>query len=204
MTGKILLVTDGFFHPPVLGRITLHNILRQMDGFSFNHTRSLEHLPQDLDRFSALVLHYHHKAISPAALARLEGFVKGGGGILAIHAATASFMQAELYFEILGGRFTGHGPVEAFEVLSQKGKIFGGIEGFSVKDELYVHELHPGIQVHFTARYAGQAHPMVWTRRYGEGKVCYACPGHTSETMSNPVYQRVLRRGLKHVASSER
>ena len=29
---KILLVTDGFFHPPLLGRLTLHRILCQMNG----------------------------------------------------------------------------------------------------------------------------------------------------------------------------
>ena len=34
---------------------------------------------------------------------------------------------------------------------------------------------------------------MVWTYRYGKGKVCYAVPGHTSATMSNPIYQKILQ-----------
>lgn len=161
------------------------------------YVNSLEKLPADVDKFSALVLHYHHKTISPAALARLDGFVKSGGGILAIHAATASFKETLAYFDILGGRFIGHGKVEPFEVSSKNSKIFSGISNFTVKDELYIHELNDKIQVHFTAKHEGKDVPVVWTFQYGKGKVCYAVPGHTSATMSNPTYQVVLRRGLE-------
>jgi type 1 glutamine amidotransferase len=198
---NILLITDGIFHPPLPGRVTLHRIIRQMSGFSFEHIHSMEQLPANLDRFSALVLHFHHKRISPLALARLDAFVKNGGGILAIHATTASFKQTLPYFDILGGRFIGHGPVEKFEVRQVKDEIFGATGAFVVRDELYLHELKPGIEVHFTAMHAGQEVPVVWTLQYGEGKVCYAVPGHTSGTMSNPAYQTILRRGLEWVCT---
>ena len=196
---KVILVTDGIFHPPLLGRMALIRVLRQMDDFSFRHIHSMEQLPVDLDKCSALVLHYHHKRISAEALARLRGFVENGGGILAIHAATASFKETQPYFEILGGRFMEHGKVDIFEVRLVKHDIFSGISDFVVKDELYIHELKPGIEVHFTAKQAGQEVPIVWTYRYGKGKVCYAVPGHTMSSMYNPAYQDVLRRGLKWV-----
>ena len=196
---KILLVTDGFFHPPLPGRVTLHRFLHRMDGFSFEHIGSLEQLPADLEQFSAMVLHYHHKTISPSALARLEEFVGNGGGVLAIHAATASFKETLPYFDILGGRFIGHGKVEAFEVRQVKDEIFSGIGDFVVKDELYLHEMKLDIDVHFVTSHAGQDVPVVWTYRYGKGKVCYAVPGHTSGTMHNRTYQQVLQRGLEWV-----
>ncbi len=199
MTG-ILLVTDGIFHPPLLGRFILHGILRKMEGYSFEHIRSLDRLPEDLDRFSAMVLHYHHRRISPGALARLETFVGNGGGILAIHSATASFKQAGPYFEILGGRFIGHAAVENIQVRQVKEGFFGGIGDFVIKDELYLHEFKAGIEVFFTARHAGEDVPVVWTYRHGKGKVCYAMPGHTSAVMSSPAYQEILCRGLKWVA----
>jgi type 1 glutamine amidotransferase len=200
MTKHILLVTDGIFHPPLWGRITLYRLLRQMDGVILRHVRSLEKLPADVGRFSALVLHYHHERLSPAALARLDEYTRSGGGILALHAATASFTETLSYFDILGGKFIGHGAVEPFEVVNQGYELFRGIPDFTVTDELYIHELREGIQVHFAARHEGQDVPVVWTYRYGKGRVCYAVPGHTNESMSNPAYQEVLRRGLAWVA----
>jgi type 1 glutamine amidotransferase len=196
---KVLLVTDGVFHPPLWGRMILRNSLRKLQGFSFEHVRSLEKLPVDLSMFSAMVLHYHHKTISDSALKRLDNFVRNGGGILAVHAATASFKQTMPYFKILGGRFIGHGKVENFKVQKVRDDVFAGIENFVVKDELYIHELEPSIEVHFTAKHEGRDIPVVWTYRYGKGKVCYAVPGHTSTTMSNLTYQKILRRGLEWV-----
>jgi uncharacterized protein len=196
MIKNILLVTGGIFHPPLLGRLILQRVLRQMEGFSFEHIRSLEQLPAHLERFSAMLLHFHHKAISPAALMKLDDFVKNGGGILAIHAATASFKETRSYFDILGGRFIGHGKVENFEIINQHSEIFRGIPNFTVKDELYIHEVNERIQVQFAAVHEGKAVPVVWTYQYGSGKVCYAVPGHVSATMDNPVYQEVLRRAV--------
>ena len=204
---KILLVTDGFFHPPLMGRIALHQNLKQLNDFAFVHVSSLEKLPAELETFSALVLYYHRKTISGTALKKLENFVSNGGGILAIHAATASFKESVPYFEILGGRFIGHGAVENFEVRRSKfseaetgrDDIFGGLENFVVKDELYIHELQPGIEVHFTAQLQGRDVPVVWTYHHGKGKVCYAGPGHTTGSMCNKTYQQILQRGLRWV-----
>jgi uncharacterized protein len=199
MTRNVLLITDGIFHPPLLGRLVLQRSLKELEGFAFEHIRSLEQLPDDVEKYSALVLHYHHKRISPAALVRLGDFVKRGGGILAIHAATASFKETLPYFDILGGRFSGHGKVEQFEVVNQSSDIFIGIPNFCVKDELYLHELNDRIRIHFTASYAGKDVPVVWTYQYGKGKVCYAVPGHTTATMRNQDYLQVLQHGLQWV-----
>ena len=198
---KILLVTAGSFHPPRGGRTAVHRALARLEGFSFQQIRSLEQMPGDVDSCAALVLYYHQKTITAPALARLDSFVKNGGGILALHSATASFKDEPHYFEILGGRFTGHGAVEDFAVRPVKSDVFAGIGEFTIKDELYLHELQPGIEVHFTAQHQGQAVPVVWTFRYGKGKVCYAVPGHTTESMKHPAIQEILQRGLRWVTA---
>ncbi len=172
------------------------------DGYSFRHVPSLERLPADLDKYSALVLYYHHKTISDAALSRLEEFTAGGGGILAVHSATASFKDSPRYVEILGGRFTGHGPVESFEVRSRSYTIFRGIEPFTIRDELYLHELQPGIDVHFTAVHGSSETPVVWTHLYKSGRVCYVEPGHITGSLKHPAVQEILRRGLSWVCGA--
>jgi uncharacterized protein len=196
---RVLLVTAGFFHPPYRGRLELDKSLARLDCFTFQHAGSMERLPQDLESYSALVIYIHHKKISQSALAALDSFVAKGGGILAIHSATASFKETMHYFEILGGRFIGHGAIENIEIKHRRSEIFGQIGNLVVRDELYLHDLQPGIAVHFTAKHAGQDVPVVWTYRYGKGKVCYAVPGHTTATMRNPIYQQILQRGLSWV-----
>jgi hypothetical protein len=197
---NVLLVSNSFIHPPFAGRRALQHALAQLADFSLRQVRSLEQLPADVEKYAAVVLYFHHKTISAAALDRLDAFVKNGGGVLAVHSATASFKDQAHYFEILGGRFVGHGAVEHFEIKQVRDDVFGGIGNFTVKDELYLHELQPGIEVHFTARHEGQDVPVVWTYRYGKGKVCYAVPGHTAESMKHPALQEILRRGLQWVS----
>ena len=200
MEKKILLVTDGFFHPPFWGRVALRSALDELAGFEFELVAALDELPNNLASFSALVLYFHHKKISTEALAKLDEFVSKGGGVLGIHSATASFKEEERYFEILGGRFVGHGKVESFKVKRLKEDVFAGIDDFVVRDELYLHELQTGIDVHFTAQHDGKDVPAVWTYQYGKGRVCYAVPGHTTSTMKNTTYQQVLKRGLEWVS----
>ena len=200
---RVLLVTDGMVHPPFWARKALVKAFEGLDGFEFISIRSLENLPGDVDSFAAMVLYFHHKEISNEALTTLKDFVLHGGGILGVHSATASFKQEEAYFEILGGRFTGRGPVERFDVTPViDGTLFDGIPAFRVGDELYIHELQPGIETHFTAIYQGEEIPAVWTYHYGSGRVCYAVPGHTAESLKNSTYQKVLRRGLLWVSKS--
>jgi len=189
----VLLVSSGIVHPSLLERFWLR---RALPGGRWQRAASLEALPRlALDSFQVLVLYYHHKAISPAALDCLDAYVRRGGGVLAIHAATASFKQEPRYFDILGGRFVGHGPVESFAVRPvDQDPLFGDIPPFTVRDELYRHEMVAEVRV----RMVGGAEdvPVVWTRHHERGRVCYCVFGHTISAMRHPQVQEVLRRGL--------
>jgi type 1 glutamine amidotransferase len=201
---KLLVISAGIFHPPMLGRRALEGLLQET-GASSRFGASLEVLPcSDLSGIDVLVLYFHKKQISQAALQALDLFVSRGGGVLAIHSATASFKQDPHYYKILGGRFAGHAPLAPFTVQPVEGSLLAKTSAaFSVRDELYLHDLQPGVSVHFVAEHAGENVPVVWTLPYGEGRVCYACPGHTSQTMRNPAYQNILRNGLDWAASRQ-
>lgn len=198
---SVLVISAGFIHPPFLGRLALRQVLNSEPGFSFHYRSSLENLPDDLSDYTALILYIHQSTISPAALDALDQFVSNGGGLLALHSATASFKETFHYFKILGGRFIGHGPVESFRIQRQAGSlVFDDIPDFTVFDELYLHELEPDIEVHFYSQYQGKPVPIVWTRNWGAGKVFYAVPGHTSASMRCKPFQKIIRRGLQWVS----
>jgi type 1 glutamine amidotransferase len=194
----ILLVSDGFFHPPFLARRQVRQTLGSLPGYQLSQVRHINSLASlDIERFQAMVFYFHHNDIAPDALAAVEQFVHGGGGILAIHSATASFQDQPRFCEVLGGCFAGHGPVESFEIRpTLDDGLFGGIGPFVVEDELYIHDLQPDIQVHFTAQYEEKPQPLVWTRAVGDGRVCTVSPGHRTATVKQPEIQEILRRGL--------
>jgi type 1 glutamine amidotransferase len=194
-----LLVFDGLFHPPWLGRRNLERSLRMIPGWAFKRVPSLEKTLQlAMDSFPCLALYFHHKTLSQPALDRLDQYLRQGGGVLAIHSASASFKEQSQYFQILGGRFREHEPVEKFWVnpSDEKDDIFSGIPGFALQDELYRHEYDPTNQVHFTTTVDGEIEPVVWTRHHGKGRVCYCSLGHTISSMRNPHVLKILRRGL--------
>jgi type 1 glutamine amidotransferase len=199
MATKVLFVSAGIVHPPLLARIWLGRLFSGLEGFQVLESRSIEALRQmDPSSLHCLVLYMHQKSISKAALEILDAYVSDGGGVLGIHSATASFKKSTAYFKILGGRFTGHGPIERFEIrpCQDQDEIFGTIPPFAVKDELYIHELEPDIRVHFVTERAGEEIPMVWTRRHGQGRVCYVEPGHRTASLRHPALQEILKRGL--------
>lgn len=199
MKTSVLLISDGIRHPPLLGRFWLRWGLEAMPGYRFRRVGSLEALPGlRLGSFAALVLYFHHETISPAALESLEAFVRQGGGLLAVHSASASFKREPRYFEILGGRFREHGPVAPFQVrpVTPQDEVFRGIPAFAVKDELYRHDYDAENRVHFAVMVGEEREPLVWTRYFGQGRVCYCALGHTAETMRHPHVRAILQRGL--------
>jgi len=198
---RVLFVINGGEHPTYACRKELIQTLMQVKHISFNHIKSLDLLPNDLQKYAALVLYFHEQLLSERALNLFDQFVSKGGGVLAVHSATASFMDSSQYFEILGGRFMRHGPITEFQVtpVGDESDIFFEIPPFFVEDELYVHDLQPDIRPQFTASDGIKEVPVVWTHRYGIGRVCYAVPGHRIETMRHPDYQNLLRQGLSWV-----
>ncbi len=201
---RVVLVTDGLFHPPFRARKALHRTLAALETYEFTHIRSLEHLPDRMEIYSAVVLYFHHKAITEESLTKLDAYISSGGGLLGVHSATASFKKANHYFEILGGKFIGHGPVEKFCIQPiGRAPVFQNIPSFEVKDELYIHETQPGNEVHFISTYQGEEIPVVWTRMYNQGRICYAGLGHRTQTMKAAAFQTILQQGLSWVVGDE-
>ena len=197
---EILLVSDGFFHPPRQARQIVRDVITAVPNHKVTQVKHLNFLLSlDMTRFQAIVLYVHHKHIALDTMTALEQFVQSGGGLLAIHSATASFKQEPRYFDLIGGRFTRHGPVEEIDIgpAPKNDEIFGNIGAFTIKDELYQHEFKSDIRLHFATIYDGVTTPVVWTRQFGNGRVCYVGPGHRADTMKHPEIQEILRRGLK-------
>lgn len=206
METPVLLVSDGLVHPSLPGRFWLRRALTALPGYRYRRVASLESLVGlPPDSFRAIVLYVHHNILSPAALESLDLFLSQGGGLLALHSASASFKDEPRYYDILGGQFVHHGPVEEFIVqpAAPQDEVFGAMTPFSVRDELYRHEYDPANRIRFYTAVGGEREPVVWTRHWGRGRVCYCALGHTLGAMRHPHVHQILQRGLAWVAKGE-
>ena len=205
MAISVLLVSDGLVHPNLIARLRLRQALDCAPGFRFQQVRSLEKLVGlKAAAYPAMVLYFHHKRISAAALAALEAYTRQGGGLLAIHSAAASFKQESDYTKIIGGRFVRHGPIRAYTVYPalDADPIYGGIAPFTLRDELYRHEWEAGNRVHFNVQVDGESEPLVWTRSYGQGRVAYCAAGHTASSFQQAGIRQILARSLRWLTHS--
>jgi type 1 glutamine amidotransferase len=206
METPVLLVSDGLVHPSLPGRFLLRRALMALPGYRLQRVPTLESLPHlPPSTFRAIVLYVHHTTLSPVALEALEGFLQAGGGLLAIHSASASFREEPRYIHILGGQFVDHGPVEEFVVQPDlpQDAVFGPMTSFTVRDELYRHDYDAANRIHFYTTVSGEREPVVWTRHQGKGRVCYCALGHTLGVMRHPHVRQILQRGLVWAATRE-
>jgi type 1 glutamine amidotransferase len=124
----------------------------------------------------------------------LTTWVRGGGALLAAHAATTSAQSSPAMRKLLGGVFVEHPPQFSFTVypVYRAHPITAGIPAFAVHDEFYMERHEHDVEVHMVALDRGVAYPMVWTRAEGEGRVAHIAMGHDEKVWRLEPYQRLM------------
>jgi hypothetical protein len=140
--------------------------------------------------------------------ASLLAFVKGGKGLIGIHASTDCFYKWREFGEMTGGYFDGHPwneevGIKIDDPASPITKAFGG-EGFMVKDEIYQFgpgnagweaysrdRLHVLLSLDMTktkdkGKRADKDYAVAWIHDYGKGRAFYCSLGHYNEIFWTP------------------
>ncbi len=129
--------------------------------------------------------------LSSAARDGLLGHLAAGKGILAMHAATICFDDWPIYRDILGAWWewghSGHAPVQehTVSVVDDRHPITRDLGEFMITDE---------VEPLLSGTWDGVTEPLLWTRQYGGGHICYNALGHGAEAFAHPVMQTLLRR----------
>ena len=74
--------------------------------------------------------------------------------------------------------------------------LAGASPALTVSDEFYLQDCDPSLDVHMIALDRGVAHPMVWSRSEGEGRVAYVAMGHGESVWKHSLYQRLVIQAL--------
>ena len=200
---------EGFFHK---GGIITGNKAVQLMGEKTGAYESVisEDMamfdPGKLDQFDAVIFNNttQLKFNDPKHRETLMKFIKGGKGIVGIHAATDNFPTWPEAAEMMGGLFAGHpwggGGTWAMKLDEPDhvlNKGFGG-KGFWVKDEIYRmrepytrENLRILVSLDMTKEVNKKGRPdndnaVSWLREYGKGRLFYCSLGHNNSVFWTP------------------
>jgi len=146
-------------------------------------------------------------AYSPPTRTRdaLARFVRGGGGMLAVHTAPICFDDWPEWGAIVGGSWQWgtsshppYGPVRA-DVVGDHPVVAGLTGTIEMSDEVYG-DLAVGDDVEVLALAKRDAddddQPVMWAHRYGRGRVVFDGFGHDVDSIVHPQNARVLIQAL--------
>lgn len=140
----------------------------------------------------------------------LQQFVRGGGGVLAIHAAADSHYNWPWYTRMIGGHFARHpaGTPKGRIIVVAPGDaaVAGLARNVERTDEWYYFEDYdPVSKVLVTLDPASigekdtNPNPVAWTRSINDGRIFYTAMGHTKESYSDPWFLAHLSAGFDWV-----
>ena len=97
----------------------------------------------DPSSYDAVIMYTVGGELTPAQEQGLVGYVRAGGGLVAIHCANAELEKFTEYTEMIGTVFVSHGPVSAFnvETLPEAAPCLPRLSpNFSITDEFHMRE----------------------------------------------------------------
>ena len=134
--------------------------------------------------------------------------VRGGVGIAGWHGCMCdSFRDNPEYQWMTGGQWVAHpGNIYEYEVkiVKRDDPIVAGLNDFRMVSEQYYMHVDPSNEVLATTTFNGQhaewidgvVMPVVWKRRFGQGRVFYSSLGHVAKDFDVPEAREIQRRGM--------
>jgi type 1 glutamine amidotransferase len=134
--------------------------------------------------------------------AAFERWVRGGGGVVAMHAAANADRDWAFYGELLGAaRFLNHrqGPLQREAVLVERHPATEGLpRRWTRSDEWYRFDPEPTAEVLATV----DGDPMAWWTAIDRGRAFYTALGHAGEAWSEPLYREHVFAAVEWAAGS--
>ena len=213
MSQKALIVWGGWDgHEPKLVAGRFENVLRN-EGFEVEVSDSLDSF-LDLERLMELDLIVPVWTMGEITKEQTEPVVEAvasGVGMAGCHGGMCdSFRNAVQWQFMTGGNWVSHpggdGVEYQVEIKNSSSPLVEGISDFAVKSEQYYLHVDPAVEVLATTRFPEVKWfhstnrkvdmPVVWTKRWGHGRVYYNSLGHHNDVFDIPEALELMRRGM--------
>jgi type 1 glutamine amidotransferase len=182
----------------------------QAEGYQTELTDTLDVYldAEKLQSFDLIVPIFTMSTITEEQEKGLLNAVQSGVGIGGWHGGMAdSFRNNPNYQFMVGGQWVAHpGGIIDYRVniTNHNDPITAGIDDFDMHSEQYYMHVDPSNEVLATTTFNGKhapwidgtVMPVVWKRRWGQGKVFYCSLGHVAKDFDVPEAREIVRRGL--------
>jgi hypothetical protein len=196
-------------HTPKQSSELFANILKN-EGYDAEISATLDSY-LDLDALKSLNLIVPVWTMSTITNAQENGLlaaIESGVGVAGWHGSMAdSFRNNTRYQFMVGGQWVAHpGNIIDYTVniTAKDDPIMAGLNDFKMHSEQYYMHVDPSNRVLATTTFdttyhdwiAGTVMPVVWKRRWGNGRVFYCSLGHTVADFDVPEAHEIVRRGM--------
>jgi uncharacterized protein len=210
VTTRALIVHGGWDGHDPRGFAERYATVLRDEGFEVEVADTLDALRDAaaLSRLSLIVPIWTMGTIESEQLQPLTDAVAGGVGLAGFHGGMGDAFRAAPEFQIMvGGQFVGHPDgIKEYEVTiaDKDDPITAGLNDFRVTSEQYYMHVDPSNHVLATTTFHpetapwldGVIMPVVWTRRWGAGRVFYSSVGHSLGDLDVPEVPEIQRRGM--------
>ena len=209
---KALIFQGGWQgHEPEQVADILAGILKE-EEFEVKVTDTLETLEQeDLTAYDLIVPNWTQDTIKRSQLDPLLEAVAQGTGLAGLHGGMADSFRMETDYQFMvGGQWVAHpgndGITYTVNIKDSDHPLTKGMKDFQVTSEQYYLHIDPAVKIHATTRFPNAPGPyssngevdipVVWSKKWGEGKVYYCSLGHVAEIVKMPEVVELMRNGM--------
>ncbi len=207
--------TAGFHHDAIPSGVAAVRELGREGGFAVDATDDAAvFTSENLARYRAIVfLNTSGEMLDERQKTAFQEFIRGGGGLAAVHQGITSLQKWPWYVALVGGvKFAGHPAVQEATCrreVSDHPATKSLPDSWAWADEWYNFDLNPRPRTHvlltidessYRGGTMGKDHPVSWYHESEGGRVWCTALGHTSEGYTRPVLRQHLLGGILYAA----
>jgi len=223
MGRKALIVWGGWLgHQPeqVAG---IYREVLEGEGFEVEVSNTLESFAdkEKLMELDLIVPNWTMGEIEKHLVFNIMAAVQAGTGIAGTHGGMCDAFRNNVDWQFMtGGNWVAHpgndGVRYTVNIRHSSSSLLEGIEDFEVVSEQYYLHFDPAVEVLATTRFPNPAvkgphstnspvdMPVVWTKRWGLGRVFYCSLGHQANIIEMPPVKEIIRRGFVWAAEGKK
>lgn len=213
MKKKALIVQGGWDgHEPKEISEIFHNILEGED-FDVEVSDTLDAYAdvEKLKSLDLIVPHWTMGEIEQKYVNNISEAVMSGVGLAGCHGGMCDSFRKNVDWQFMtGGNWVAHPGNDGVEYMvnikHSSSPLLEGIEDFKVVSEQYYLHVDPAVEVLATTRFPvvegphslnkAVDMPVVWTKRWGAGRVFYNSLGHVANIVAMPEVSSIMKRGF--------
>jgi hypothetical protein len=215
-----LIVWGGWLgHEPQEVAAIFRGLLEE-EGFGVEVSDTLEAFAdaEKLQALDLIVPVWTMGEIRGELVKNVSSAVQAGVGLAGCHGGMCDSFRTSVDWQFMtGGQWVAHpgndGVEHDIHIKHSSGGLLAGIDDFTVKTEQYYLHVDPANEVLATTRFPlvegphtpnGPVEmPVVWTRRWGAGRVFYNSLGHKANIVELPQVSLMMKRGFLWAAAGK-